>query len=139
MQRRRHGRVNAVDRLVDGLAPRDRVVLVVAHPDDETIGCGAHLSNWADAITIVHVTDGAPPDDSDARAAGCATPAEYAALRRRELHHALAIASVGPERLVCLDVGDQRAVRNVASIASRLARVFIGREATIVVTQPYEG
>ncbi len=33
------------------------------------------LVDWADAITIVHVTDGAPPDDSDARAAGCATAA----------------------------------------------------------------
>src|SRR6185436_20427168 len=102
MQRRRHGRVNAVDRLVDGLAADDHVVLVVAHPDDETIGCGAHLSRWAAALTIVHVTDGSPSDDGDAKAAGCASANDYAALRQRELVCAMQVARVEPAQLIGL-------------------------------------
>src|ERR1051325_102266 len=39
-----------------------RVVVVVAHPDDEAIGAGAVLRGLPDA-TVVHVTDGAPGDD----------------------------------------------------------------------------
>jgi LmbE family N-acetylglucosaminyl deacetylase len=38
----------------------DRVAVVVAHPDDETIGAGGQLPRLAD-VTVVHVTDGAVP------------------------------------------------------------------------------
>ena len=113
--------------------------MVVAHPDDETIGCAAHLSRWADAVTIVLVTDGSPPDDGDAKAARCASAAEYAALRQRELISAMRVASVGPEQIIGLGIGDQRAVTSIATMARRLAQLFVDRNATIVVTQPYEG
>jgi len=128
-----------IHRLIDGLARHDRVVLVVAHPDDETIGCGAHLARWADVLTIVHVTDGSPPDDGDAKAAGCASASDYAALRQRELVSAMQIAHVGSEQLIGLGIGDQQAVRSIATIARRLLHIFGDRKPTIVVTQPYEG
>jgi LmbE family N-acetylglucosaminyl deacetylase len=65
-----------------------RTVLVVAHPDDETLGCGALLARFAD-LTIIHVTDGAPRRGDDAARAGFSSPDAYAEARRRELREAL--------------------------------------------------
>ena len=56
-------------------------MIVVAHPDDETIGLGAQLGRFEDAL-LVHVTDGAPRDGDDARNYGFASVADYAAARR---------------------------------------------------------
>jgi N-acetylglucosamine malate deacetylase 2 len=48
--------------LADIMVP---VAVVVAHPDDETIGCGAILRRLP-LVRLVHVTDGAPRDMIDA-------------------------------------------------------------------------
>jgi hypothetical protein len=42
------------------------MAFVVAHPDDETIGCGAPLSRPR-GVRVIVVTDGAPRDLKDAR------------------------------------------------------------------------
>jgi len=78
-----------------------RTVVIGAHPDDEVIGAGALLARLPDA-TVVHVTDGAPRNESDARAAGFAGWTEYAAARRAEAEAALAVAGLTPERLTAL-------------------------------------
>jgi len=44
------------------------VLVVVAHPDDETIGAGAMLASLDD-VHVVHLTDGAPGDHTEVRAA----------------------------------------------------------------------
>lgn len=122
----------------DPARPRipDRVAVVVAHPDDETLGCGALLARLDDVV-LVHVTDGAPPDAQDARRHGFADPERYAAARAGELAAVLELARVRANRSVRLDVPDQAAADRMAEIARRLVPILAGAE--MVLTHAYEG
>ena len=113
------------------------VAVVVAHPDDETIGAGASLRLFADLL-LVHVTDGAPRSLADARAAGFADAAGYARARRDELAAALD-AGRAVARTVCLAVADQAASGAMGEIRDRLARLFREHETAVVLTHAYEG
>ena len=124
--------------IADPARPRipGRTILVFAHPDDETLACGALLPRLED-VTVVHVTDGAPRNGEDARRRGFDTPADYAAARRGELAAAVALAGLAEERLLFLDVADQGAAFALADIARRLAPLL--QDADRVITHAYEG
>lgn len=111
------------------------VVVVAAHPDDETIGMGAHLVEFQD-LTLVHVTDGAPRDMRDAIAKGFSEREDYANARRRELNAALAAGGVKPKRTLQLGFVDQEATLNLPELIRRLASL---PEPAMVITHPYEG
>lgn len=124
-----------------GLALRQpvgqRVALVVAHPDDETIAAGASLHLLRDLL-LVHVTDGAPRRLGDVAAAGFSNPGAYAAARRGELKAALQVAGVTPV-LAELGVVDQDASLDMPGIARNLARLFDAHGIEAVLTHAYEG
>ena len=115
---------------------RERVAVVVAHPDDETLGLGALLPRLAD-VTLVHVTDGAPRGGEDARRHGFRCPENYAAARHDELVTATGLADFPSDRLICLGVPDQGVPTCLADTARRLVPLI--RDAEIVLTHAYEG
>jgi N-acetylglucosamine malate deacetylase 2 len=113
------------------------VAVVVAHPDDETIGAGASLPLFR-RLLLVHATDGAPRNLDDARAAGFASAEEYAAARRRELDAALVLGDVRAER-AALGAADQGAGFRMAELSRALAALLQRHAARAVLTHPYEG
>ena len=127
--------------MLDALAARrtvaERVAIVVAHPDDETIAAGASL-HMLPGLLLVHVTDGAPRRLADAAREGFASPAAYAAARERELQAALAVAGVTPAR-VQLEVPDQEVALHMRAVARELGRVLAAHCVEAVLTHAYEG
>ena len=111
------------------------LLVVSAHPDDETIGASTLL---ASAVAVVHVTDGAPRDLHDAHKYGFETAEAYAAARRRELEAAMQVAGVSPE-LIEIGVPDQQATFEVARVAAELRRIVKQLQPRVVLTHPYEG
>jgi LmbE family N-acetylglucosaminyl deacetylase len=122
----------------DGDDRSSELIVVAAHPDDETVGLGGHLLRLPQT-TIVHVTDGAPRDLADARANGFDNWQAYADARRRELEAAMAIAGIAGGSLIALDFPDQQAAYSMASLARRLTWLFEAEEARFVCTHPFEG
>jgi N-acetylglucosamine malate deacetylase 2 len=100
---------------------------------------GTFLAEWRRSCVIVHVTDGAPRSGDDARNAGCATPTEYAGLRRREFDRALNAAGIVSASTVCLECPDQQATWHIADYARFLAGLFEEVASPVVFTHPYEG
>src|SRR3954451_24205330 len=95
-------------------------MILVTHPDDETIGMGAQLCRFTDAL-LVHATDGAPRDGRDALDHGFTSIDAYAAARQAELGAALAVGNASGIRVRHLGIADQHASYDLVTLTSHLA------------------
>ena len=115
-----------------------RLLLVVAHPDDETIAMGGQLRRFRDAL-LVHITDGAPRDGEDARRHGFADCVGYAAARRRELAAALIAGEAATMRTVAIGIPDKQSFLDLAGLSRQLADLLRREQPVAVLTHAYEG
>ncbi len=113
-----------LDWLAAPAAPAPSTLVVVAHPDDETIGAGATLADLA-GCRVLHVTDG-----------GLGGPPEE---RRAEVTRALAIAGFQGQLLPCLGAGDQEAARRLVPLVHKLVPILRDDPPDLVLTHPFEG
>ena len=115
-----------------------RCSVIVAHPADEVVGAGCLISKLPQ-VSVLHITDGAPPDMQDATAAGFRNRSDYAKARKDECIAALSIANVPEERVVDFSITDQCAALCLPELAKKIAAFLQQTHADIVVTHPYEG
>lgn len=119
-------------------SPVPQVLIVAAHPDDEVLGAGARLRRLRSA-SLLHLTDGAPRDGVDARAAGFEGPDGYARARRLEVMRALGLAGIGAHRVYNLGLPDQTASHHLAALARHVHDLLLSLHSEIVLTHSYEG
>lgn len=109
-----------------------RVLLIAAHPDDETIGVGIRMTRWdPEQVTILHITDGSPRSYPGRE--------EYAKARRQELSEALALAGIGEHRCRRLHFVDQEAYLHLPELVEQIGEIIDEIRPDVVYTHPYEG
>lgn len=118
------------------LNPTMRCSVIVAHPADEVVGAGCLISKLVD-VTILHITDGAPPEDAEA--AGFNQRSEYAEARREQCLAALALANIPENRVVDFAITDHRAAHCLTDLTRKITTFLQQSGADIVITHPYEG
>jgi LmbE family N-acetylglucosaminyl deacetylase len=119
-------------------APMPRAVVVVAHPDDETIAIGARMGRFHEAH-FIHVTDGAPRNQWDSGAHGFAELADYRQARVHELVDMFSTAGLLRVSHRCLDVPDQEASFHLVEIAREVGQHLSHHQPEVIFTHPYEG
>ena len=118
--------------------PPLKLVVVVAHPDDEAIGAGGLLRGYRDA-TVVHITDGGGVDDVNAVQRGFPSREAYTNARRAEVLRALSLVGISAQNVRCLGIRDGEAGRRLPDLTSKLLDVLGELEPDVVLTHPYEG
>lgn len=111
-------------------------MVLVAHPDDETLACGGRMVQWPDC-TILHTTNGSPENLRFARAAGFETQVGYAEARRKELGCALAL--VGGRDTRCFGLVDQQSFVDMAGLTRRVLESIEEIRPDVILSHPYEG
>lgn len=119
--------------------PPPRTLVLLAHPDDETLGASTLLAALGPAAHVVHVTNGAPRAMGDAEHAGCRTREAYAALRREECAAALALVGIEPAQQRTLGLVDQEAWRDLVGLTRQVKTLIARERPALLVTHPYEG
>ena len=111
-----------------------RPLVLVAHQDDEAIGCGILLQR-AEQPLVVFATDGAPTDKYFWGKYG--SPERLAEIRRAEA--AQAMAGVAVERYEILHIRDQRLFENLPAALERIITIAREHRCGSLLTHAYEG
>jgi LmbE family N-acetylglucosaminyl deacetylase len=125
---------------MDALAPLlGKTLVLVAHPDDEAVGCGALLQRMREPV-VVFATDGAPHDPYFWEKYG--SREAYAEMRRQEARAALGLAGVRQVEFLQAGEGyftDQELFRCLAQGLESLSALLRRHSSTALLTLAYEG
>ena len=118
------------------------VVVLAAHPDDETLGCGGLIARRAAEgrrVVVVVITDGRAllgrfGIDRDP------SPAEVAQMRKEETRRAVDILSAGRAEILYLEVENERLVAEQADVTRRVT-ALVGdlKPAELYAPSAFEG
>jgi N-acetylglucosamine malate deacetylase 2 len=111
-----------------------RPLVLVAHQDDEALGCGILLQR-AENPVVVFATDGAPADEYFWGKYG--SRARLAEVRREEA--AKAMEGVGAEHYEILGFPDQRLFEHLSAALGRITSIARAHNCRSIVTHAYEG
>lgn len=131
------------ERLRRALSGRERltafpVVVLAAHPDDESIGASLLLAQ-VEKSSVVFLTGGVPRDRRLWPATISGGEEDYAKTRREEAIRALCWAGVSEDRIFYLPGRDQEAIFQASSLAAALYSLLSELKPRALVTHPYEG
>ena len=118
--------------------PSPRILLLAAHPDDETIGASVLLSRFPQS-SVAFLTDGAPRDTGLWSAGVNGSREAYAETRRQEAFQALGYAGLSRRGVFWLGAVDQEAAFELGMLAERFANLIAEMRPEIVITHAYEG
>ncbi len=113
----------------------ERIVIVTAHPDDETVSMGGALC-LMDDVVIIQLTDGAMDDPRSIANMGVSSRSEVAALRRSEREAAFRVAG-WDIRVREMGFIDQETALHLNQAVYQVA-ASLG-QADVVFAHPYEG
>jgi LmbE family N-acetylglucosaminyl deacetylase len=113
-------------------------LVVVAHPDDETLGAANWLRRHGDLDRhILHVTDGGPRDMHGAH--GFATRESYAAARRTELLEAMRRLEIPESSCHQCPYPDKESYLHLPALVLHVASWIERLQPSVVLTHAYEG
>ena len=126
---------------MDALSPLlGRTLVLIAHPDDETISCGALLQRMREPV-VAYGTDGGPQDEFFWGKHG--SRERYVAVRKAEARAALAAVGVTDVRWLTGRDGrhfqDQHLFRHLPEAAAALARLVDEVKPEALLSLAYEG
>ena len=118
--------------------PSVRILILAAHPDDETIGASLLLSRFPQSL-VAFLTDGAPRDTRLWSAGVHGSREDYAEIRRQEAFRALDCLRIPARNVVWLGGVDQEAAFETGMLVERFAKLISEMRPEIVITHAYEG
>ncbi|MGE5206649.1 MAG: PIG-L deacetylase family protein [Chlamydiota bacterium] len=125
---------------MDALAPLlGKTLVLIAHPDDEAVGCGALLQRMREPV-VVFATDGAPLDPYFWEKYG--SRQAYAELRRQEARAALGLAGVRHVEFLRAGEGyftDQELFRCLPPALESFSALVHHYRPQVLLTLAYEG
>ena len=114
-----------------------KILIVVAHADDETIAASSLMFRHPQDIQILHTTDSAPRNPKYFTRAGYSTREAYGTNRWGEFLRAMQIAGICAGNCHMLPIPDQDAIVNLAELVEAIRAHLHAVER--IITHAYEG